>query len=509
MDEPKFLKAAGIVGARTSLGIDDKTFVGREKQIANMQSAVFGAQTTPLWICGPRRIGKSSLSRRIGACDTLSVVNISCDKFVWNTVDEFIELFCQELSQKLKIKNEKKGRAFVEEFANNTATNHRTAVVLDEFDGVAVNLEQSEQAFFRTLLQDNPFFEIVFISRAKPEQLLQDYSKENSRLLGICEVISVPMLVLKDIQCLLEIVGELCKENIPSWFSVWIYDRVAGYPICVQRLVKEYLVLAHVIGDLPSKEDLEKEEDTLFEAVKDDLFGLWSDIPHKARAVLKDGTAELTKAVKRELKSFNLFVNNSPFRPLWLMEVAEESDQLQVDQGFPLLALAEKLANSIQDCNEIMLRKGSHQVFQITHEVLKLFNVARQVKDTVSLNDRINTLHKICVENTDSDLLDKDDRCLLPKEVRHVYKKSDGFMILVAWRNFCFHDPTQDMSPIESSKRYKTIDEIYCRYLGPERYELTTESDYSLVYQGILSDVVTSVDKLKIALKAIPKVTNG
>jgi hypothetical protein len=152
-------------------------------------------------------------------------------------------------------------------------------------------------------------------------------------------------------------------------------------------------------------------------------------------------------------------------------------------------------------CNDISLRKGRHQVFQTTQQAFRLFEIGRPVDDEPVINERINLLYKICVENTNSDKLLKDDRCLIPIEIRPIYKKSEGFQILAAWRNFCFHDPSHDLGTLEKSERYTNIGDICCKYLGPGRIKPKDKADFNRIYKGILADVVESVERLRKALE--------
>ena len=247
MNDSRFFKAAKTVGLKGPLV--NGSFVGRQKEIQQLRSAVLGAQVTPLWMFGPRRIGKSSLSNRINGSAETKVIRTSCDQIEWTNLGDVSNFVANEATAQMGIKFNSSGKAILRELAEASSADQRIILVLDEFDKIAVNLQQEEQTFFRATLQAHPYFGVIFISRLQPWQLLQDYSEESSRLLGVCEFIWVPMLTVGDVVELKLKIEDICGEGLSDWLPQWIYERVGGYPVAVQGLFHEYLLLAESFGN--------------------------------------------------------------------------------------------------------------------------------------------------------------------------------------------------------------------------------------------------------------------
>jgi hypothetical protein len=501
MTESSFLKAAKSIGFRTPL-FDDTTFVGRKREVKKLLASIEGSQVTPMWIWGSRRIGKTSLSYRIPKGNNIHPIRLSCDQQKWQGLDSLCEFVAQAASSQLGIELQGSGKSLLRDLASRSKKNKVIVLILDEVDEIAINLEQEEQAFLRSTLQSNRFFGIVFVSRIRPSELLQDYSDESSRLLGVCEMIRVPMLSRGEVMALGIVAATLCGEQFPNSLFSWIYDRVAGLPVCVQALLREVLILAEELGHLPADSELEAEGERFFETVESDLQGLWKDLSLDIRGELLSSGSSLAGARRRELLALNLIEDDQPIRPIWLVELGMDSGLItQTTSCSGFIDLAGKLSDSLRICNEIALRMGHHNIFQTTQEAFRIFQLARPIKDERDLNERTNILYKLCVESTNSDKLPEGDKCLIPEKFRPVYKKSQGFKTIVAWRNFHFHDASHDLDASEKSKRYAQIGAICCRFLGDGHYIPKDDSDYTKVYRGILSEIVDSVDRLRAALQ--------
>lgn len=501
MNKLKLQEASQMVGLRSPLR-DDPTFVGRGREVNKIRASLLGTQVNSIWIWGPRRIGKTSLSYHLPMEGGLTIIRASCDKCKWSGIDSLIEFIAAEGQSQLNIKFNSSGKELLIELAGRAEKSQPIILILDEVDQIAINLEQYEQAFLRATLQNNPYFGIVFISRVRPGDLLQDYSDESSRLVGVCEIIRVPMLSRDEVSALVKIVEKHCGERFPEWLTAWIYDRVCGYSVCVQALLREFLILCYQLDSIPSEIEVRSHSHAWFEAISSDLFGLWGDLSLNIRKVLLGAKDKFIGTTRRELITLKLATENEPLLPSWLIEIGTETGILAEPRNLPgLFGLATKLSETLELCNEISLRKGGNQFFQTTQQLFKLFHLARPVANEADLNERINLLYKICIESTSSDKLPKENRCLIPEGLRSIYKKSVGFETLSAWRNFSFHDPSHDLEQGNSSKRYTNIGKICCGYLGPARHVPIDENDYNKIYQGVLADIVDSVDFLRKAIQ--------
>lgn len=351
------MKASQQIGFKTPL-IDEITFVGRKREIRRILASIGGKQTTPIWIFGARRIGKSSLSYRLPKEEGLRIIRMSADSLEWEDIDRFAERVSKEASRQLSIKTNATGKEILTEMAGQTNEKQRLLLILDEVDRIALNLQRYEQALLRSIFQQNPFFGIIFISRLRPEELLQDYSEENSRLIGICDIIRVPMLTEEEVCELIKIVGGFCGEEIPPWVSRWIYNLVGGYPVCVQSLLREVLIYADEMGSFRSEKEIESREPLIFAAIHDSLKSLWNDLAFGVRKIIMGREEIISNSIRGELLSLNLLKEGKPLVPKWLIEVGNEVG-VNVDfKTFPeFIELGERLSNSIKNCNEISLRK--------------------------------------------------------------------------------------------------------------------------------------------------------
>jgi hypothetical protein len=500
----RYMEAANHVGMRRFLTPDELAFVGRRREMRIFESAIQGVQVKPLWVWGPRRMGKTSLSHALYCSQAAKIVRISCDEYDWQGIDDFGELIGKEVHSQLGMQLNGSGKSCIKEIGKQSANNNRILLVLDEFDRFAVNLEMDEQAFLRATLQKYPYLGILFISRQRPEQLLQDYSEDNSRLLGVCGIIRMPMLEIIDILTLAKRLGTICEEDLPAWLSTWVYESVGGYPVCVQALIHEFLIMASHLGRFPSEEEFDEGSYAVRDSVNSDLTGLWSDLPRAVRTLLLTPSEEVPDKIIREFKAMGLWVASRPVRPAWLLEFGTELNRTEEGHSVELIGLAEALNNGIQDCNYLALRKCKTQAFQVTQEVFKIFEIARPIKNTVHLNDRINTLYKLCVESVSFNLIKNDeDRCLIPQAAVSAYTKSDGFQILLEWTNFTSYDLSHASESEESSKRYKDIGQIFSRYLGPGHCKPTGKDECNIIYRGILVDIVQSVKMLQEDLQQL------
>jgi len=500
MTDTDYIKTAQKIGFKSPL-IDNFSFVGRKREITKILVSVLSTQVTSIWIWGPRRVGKTSLSYQFHQNADLKIIRLSCEGMQWKGIDNFIHLIMDKCDLKYSIENTESPDMKLNKIANIATKDHHVILILDEFDLLAINLQQYEQALIRSTLQKYPFFGIIFITRVKPTELLQDFSDESSRLVGVCDIIRLPMLSRDEVSALIEIVEYFSNKKFGKWLSSWIFDRIAGYPICVQSLLRDILIFADSINSFPTQKELEKEEDLLYASCEEELRGFWRDLPLSIRKKLIRKENDISAKEKREFRSLNLLENDSPIKPSWLIEVGKESGLLIRGQHLPeFIELAQRLNDSIKICNEISLRKGNRQIFQVTQQFFRLFELARPISDETELNERINIIHKICIESTNSNELPQEDRCLIPKNLRPIYKKSEGFQTVIAWRNFCFHDPSQGLKLTDSSKRYTNIGQICCKYLGPDCYQPQNKRDFNRIYKGILSDITDSVDQLRNAL---------
>lgn len=500
---PKYLQLAGILGSKKPL-VEGRTFVGRKREILKVHAALDGEQLSSLWIWGPRRIGKTSLTYRLPQNTNVNVVRVSCDQIEWNGFDKLIDFFASKVNKDQPMSQPLGGRDLLRQIANRSSRSQPLVIIADEFDRIAINLQQNEQAYMRSTLQEYPHFGFFFVTRSNPEQLLQNYSEENSNLIGVCEMLEVPLLKKTDIESLRRLSEEMCEEEVPLWIPNWVYELVAGYSVSVQTLMKEFFLLSDELGHIASHDELMHFEHRFFSSVEGEMKRFWNDLSIYSREFLLDqGTAD-KPLVRNQLIGLGLLDGDTLTRPKWLIRVSMGQEETsEIDSVPTLFALGERLCKALYLCNEIAMRRRLPRVFQTTQQVLRLYEIARSVDDENAFNERIGLLHKICYEDARSDKLKADDKWLVPRQVRSQYIKSKGIEVLISLRNFSFHDPSQDLDLEEVSKRYTTIAEIGCLYLGENRWIAKDKRDFEILYKGVLKDVVESVEALKAALETM------
>ena len=503
MPKKKYLEAAKRIGFKSPL-IDNQTFVGRKREINKIIVSTTGSQVTSVWISGPRRIGKTSLSHQIPKEDSVFIIRISFEKYEWSGIENFnTHIYTSILKNDLQLSL--KSEDCLSQIASNANCNRHLILIFDEFDKVALNLQKDEQAYIRSILQENPYFGIIFITRLRPIELLQDYSDENSRLIGVCDILRLPLLKRDEVNKLLMIVSAMIDEPIQSSFLNWAYQNVGGYPIALQSLIRSSLLIADELNHFPEHSDIVKLENQFYSELHSEITSLWKDMPFDIRKFIIEGLRlDRSPTIISELQVLNLLENDLPVIPSFLVKVGNEIGITYQNSLKPeYIESAEKLIDGIRLCNEISLRKGMRSVFQVTQQSLRVFDLARPVSDENDLSSKIGLLHKICIESTNSNDIKGDDKCLIPKGPREVYKKSDGFEIIVAWRNFCFHDPSNSLKSASTSGRYKALGEICCRFLGPSCPIARNNNDRNIIYRGILNEINESVELLHRAISSL------
>jgi hypothetical protein len=496
-----FLRAAKSIGFKSPLQ-DPHTFVGRKREILKLEICCTGKQVTSTWIWGPRRIGKTSLSYRITEFDNIYNFRINCDKHQWENFDKFCDFIKIEINNDGKTGLCNQGYFIFDELAKISNENKHIIVILDEFDLIGINLQKFEQAYIRSILQKYPYFGLIFISRLNPLELLQDYSDENSRLIGVCDIIRVPFLEKSDIFDLTKYIELKYNITIKNLIVEWIYKMLSGYSVAIQFVLREILLLAAIHGQMPNESQIENNSDDIYFKLNNELKGIWHDLSLDLKKHFLNKNTPINSATKREMLSLNLINKDKILIPLWIEKIGKEIGLSVPNTNLPnFIGIAEKIIQEICFINEISLKKGFPAIFQVTQQTLHIFEIARPVENLSELNDKIGILHKICVENTNSNDNPGKDKCLIPTEYRSAFKKSWGFLTIVAWRNFSFHDPSHDLKPGEESSRYKNIGEIYCKYLGPNCYTANNKNDLNIIYKGILNDVCDAITQLGNTLR--------
>lgn len=145
-------------------GMRDFTyFVGRREVVRELRSAFVG---NPAWLYGARRIGKSSLARRVQA-----IAQAEGRRCKWVDLSDVDANHFTALLARATDGAGSSGdglRLQFEALARTTQEGSELTIVCDEMDAVAPNLRTDEQAFLRRLTHEYQGFSYLFISRASP-----------------------------------------------------------------------------------------------------------------------------------------------------------------------------------------------------------------------------------------------------------------------------------------------------------------------------------------------------
>jgi len=478
-------------------------FVGRQRSLTRLAGVHGQEQSAPGWIHGPRRMGKSSLALELTekARERGSVV-VYADTA--STPAKDFEAMLAHVLEKApsKIASTSGGTAR-KRFAAMAQHSEKQPIViiLDEFDHIAINLGTDEQAFLRQLKEEHPRFGYVFITRLNPALLVEEISDERSRLLGICNLERLSALERREVHDLYKrLARDLNQPGFEQWYEV-VWNQVGGYPVAVQILTHALVAetLCRPIDENIVQEVLEDKK----QEVQDHLSGLWRDLQPGTRTILLNPEGVKTSDLTKVKQDGFCDVNSKVIRPGWLLEVGKQLGQIPPEMTVgdgSRIGRVERLHQFILAVNENVMRLGYKPAFALTIEMLRYFWLTRTVRSEEQVRSAVDHLFKVLVEGARLQSGDKGWR--LPKELKELYCKSDGYQQLVALRNFASHDAGSRDEMDAPSFRYKNQGEVFRKHSGQENPD--QPSQWKKIRDGLVDDLVEIMAQLEERSRTLP-----
>lgn len=458
-----------LLAARQGL-FDPRYFVGRAMDVGDLQGCI--GCTGSGWISGPRRIGKSTLARRIAdlaieeghgtvVIDASGISGQDFDALLTRVVEE-----CQD--------RRTSGDTPMERFESlaRTARKQPLLVVLDEFDHIAVNLSGDHQAFLRRLSGDNPRFQYLFVSRADPYRVVEEVPDLRSRLLGICTICRVRPLERKDVVDLCSrVAADLEVPGIKEQSGA-IWERVGGHTVAVVTLLGA-IVVADSEGLLATGSAGAVADDKR-EHLENLVAGFWRDLSPNTRAgLLRRADEELSEQEKTAMKRDRVTDLRLPGVATWILAQGHILGVVPAESSFDSgstrrFALVERLQSLIVEVNATARRQNYPIAFQVTDEALRVYNLTRERPEPSVLVDAAEHLYKLLYEGGRDTKGDKPWR--IPAPLLDPFRKGEGLQAIECIRHFHDHDPNARSSPRRSEVRFLEVGDLYerlCRCRNP------------------------------------------
>lgn len=474
---------------------NDRFYVGRREDSTRLSGTVAGESRQNVWIHGARRIGKSSLARKLERDATeQGTLAVWCDMSDCEPTqfDDVLERAVTQAEKGLQISfSGSRGRERFDQLLESRVT-QPLMIIFDEFDRVAPCLALEEQKFLRKRSEAQLLLSYVFVTRARPGELVEEVSVVVSRLLGVCPPHLVRPLSLSAIRELARrAFSELGISVESARLGEEIWQRVGGLSVACMRLIH---ALASYAVTENLTELLSEEFPSLLErekaAMQTDLVYYWWDLHPRTRlAFLTSSELPSDSALVRSANDDGFVFRNQLMRPTWLLDLGT---YLGANPPSPPLVgneieqRVERIHSLIFSVNEGLKLNGHHQAFEITNEALRWNRLRRVVDTEEKLGDAIDYLYKLFYESVGIGAGGGgvQRRLRLPSELGAIYRNSQVVADLSALRNHYRHDKNKADDTQKLNYGYRNIGEIFERYAGIKAPSTTAH------FRGLLNRMV-------------------
>ncbi|MFC1844051.1 ATP-binding protein [Thermodesulfobacteriota bacterium] len=489
-------KVFSALGIKTGIA-DEKYFVGRKLEMANLSCCYIGENRGSAWIHGPRRIGKTSLAnmiaRQASSNDTLvlkaDVIDINGDS--GTLFDNMLIRLTKKAHKLLPIEGDTIYKNF--ESLARYSDKRPLLIIIDEVDKVAISMKTDEQAFLRRLVSEYDKFSYCFISQQAPESIVEEVPDINSRLLGVCVQEKIKPLQRLDVKELCKIVGSDLRLNEFHKYHKIIWEMVGGIPIAVNSMVRTLAIqCTHNPASLEG--DIEKLLEEKLSDIKIDLMGYWKSLKPGTRLVLM-GQAEEEK-FESQLRDDGLYkLHGGTIKPKFLIMVNKDS-AFEIDIGASsdseanTITKAENLLQLIAEINEALKIRGFKEGFFVGTTTIKLYFLSRKPCGVNEFKDAIDYLYKVFFEGARERKPNKDriKEYRLPEPLATKYKKAKVIGDISNLRNFLFHDQTKEEDSEKRNKYYVEASKIYQKYCGEKEPYLNDHRNS--IRKGIIDNLM-------------------
>jgi hypothetical protein len=470
-------------------------FVGRQEELGIAAAVYLSTQPGAfVWIHGPRRMGKTSLSfellRLARERDALTsrVDLLTLDSDV--SFGGLLEAAMAHLSEPVAPTS---GDPWTRFDALVRACQRPLLFVFDEMDRLGPRLSEEQQSKLRGLKQECPALRCVFISRIDPNRLVEDYPLVSSRLLGVCNFIHLKPLSRPAVRSLCaKVRGDLALAGDGRVWADAIWERVGGYSVSVMGLVHRMAVAAAVSGS----DDPEQLERALEEGLLDqraDLEGYWWDLPARTRSAL----LQVSEQKPADWRAVGLWERDEPVRPSCLLEVGRELGRVRRSapsegSGDSALGRIELVHDLVATVSESLKLRGYRQPFETTSELFKYARAVRGGEDREGAGRFVDYMYKLCYEAARERQADKPWR--LPQALAEFYKRHRLIGDVSDLRNFFFHDQNRPSDTERPSSTFGEAAAILERRCGTS--DPRTADDWRRLRDSILDDAVALLEEL-------------
>jgi hypothetical protein len=474
---------------------DPRYFVGRQEEIATAAAAYsVGQPGAFVWIHGPRRIGKTSLSfELVRRAQERGVATSRVDGLTLGSdvsLSELLETAMANLPDSAGITS---GESWSRFGTLVRACRRPLLFVFDEMDRLAPQLSEEQQGKLRALKQDCPLLRCVFISRVDPNRLVQDYPLVSSRLLGVCNFINLKPLPRPAVRALcIKVREDLALAGDGRCWADPIWERVGGHSVCVMGLVHRLAVAASVGGGDDGSE-IERALEEGLRGLRADLEGYWWDLPSRARAAL----LQIAEQKPADWRAVGLWDRDEPVRPSSLVELGRELGHVRrlarsgsgSDFAFGQIEHIHELVATINDSLRV---RHYRQPFEMTNEVFKYSSAMRGDKDPRGAADFIDYMYKLCHEAVQERPGVRSYR--LPPPLADFYGNHTLVADVNDLRNFFRHDQNRTSDIERPSRDFADAGAIFERRCGTR--DPRTPDAWRKLRDSILDDAVVLLEEL-------------
>lgn len=468
---------------------EERYFVRRKELMAKLIGDISDDNHTSIWIFGARRIGKTSIANAISRfCSEKNYLSLYIDAidFYQNGVQSVMEKSIKLVKKTISLQGETLKEQF--ESLAKSSKSRPVLIVIDEFDKVALNMGEVNQAFFRRLDSEFNEFSFMFISYQSPTNIVEEV-EINSRLLGVCDIHKIKAFNRVEVKSLFKKVKTDLGINEFGNYAENVFSCIGGLPVTVIAACKELAIARYHRGELTDN-DIKDILESSKKSFEHELRSYWSYLNPFTRSVL------LGKSEPSEYKSFlkedGLFVNGvGAIKPSFLIEVGEKTNSIvsQENNKNSPGAIYQTTINIFRLVSEINqslhLRKFANG-FKIDNISIQMYQLCQHPYSGEELKSSVSYLYQVFFEGARTDKGEKKYR--LPSLFGDMYKKSKVIGDISNLRNFFDHNQTRSTDSDKPNKYYKKASEIFERRCG--KVEPATEELRMKVRTSLLDDLL-------------------
>lgn len=467
----------------------ERYFVKRKELMAKLIGDVSDEQHTSIWIYGARRVGKTSIANAISHfCSEKNYLSLYIDAidFYQNGVQAVLEKSIELVKKNISLQGETLKEQF--ESLAKSSKSRPVLIIIDEFDKVALNMGEVDQAFFRRLDSEFNEFSFMFISCQAPTNIVEEV-EVNSRLLGICDIQKIKAFNRVEVKSLFKKVKIDLGINEFGHYAENVFSCIGGLPVTVIAACKELAIARYHRGELTDN-DVQDILENSKKSFEHDLCSYWGYLNPFTRSVLlgQSNSSEYENFLKED----GLFVNGiGAVKPSFLIEVGNKTDSIvsQENNKNNLGAIYQTAINIFRlvgEINQSLHLRKFPDGFTIDNISTQMYLLCKHPCSEEVLRNSVSYLYKVFFEGAKTDKGEKKYR--LPPPLDDMYKKSKVIGDISNLRNFFDHNQTRSTDSDKPNKYYKKASEIFERRCG--KVEPATEELRMKVRTSLLDDLL-------------------